>query len=197
MKTMANTNELQQFLEQKHPELLFIIDEFNQFLSDAEADKALKEKLALAEAKNKKKWYNYGFDFQVEYGYKGFTDYVSNESIDFDEALDIMANFEWGTGLTVYKDPSAEGMSFDEMAYELLAGEPEENEHDFKKELKELLFKDWPLCIHQYLEDTYYDESRVQEKCIPWSGQKIWSEDDFEKIWEEFKTFKFQLKDED
>ena len=197
MKTMANTTELQHFLEQKHPELLFIIDEFNQFLSDAEAEKALKEKLALADAKNTKKWYNYGFDFKVEYGYKGFTDSVSDETIDFDEALDIMANFEWCTGLTVYKDPNAEGMSFDEMAEELLAGEPEENERNFKKELKELLFKDWPLCIYRHLEDTYYDESRVKEKYIPWSGQKIWSEDDFEKLWAEFKTFKFKLKDED
>ncbi len=69
---MANTNNLQQFLEQKHPELLFIIDEFNQFVSDAEADKALKKQIALSEAKNTKKWYNYGFKFQVEYGYKGY-----------------------------------------------------------------------------------------------------------------------------
>lgn len=194
---MANTNDLQQFLEQKHPELLFIIDEFNQFLSDAEADKALKEKLALAEAKNTKKWYNYGFKFQVEYGYKGFTDYVETESICFDQALAIMSKFEWCTKLIVYKDPNADGMSFDEMAYELLAGEQDEDERDVKKVLKELLFGESPSCIYYYLTDTYFDESRVKDPFVSWSGQKIWSEDDFEKIWEEFKTFKFKLEDED
>lgn len=197
MKTMANTNELQQFLEQKHPELLFIIDEFNQFLSDAEADKALKEKLALSETKNTKKWYNYGFKFQVEYGYKGFTDYVETESIGFDQAMAILSKFEWCTKLTVYKDPNADGMSFGEMAYELLAGEPDENEREVKKVLKVLLFDESPSCIYFYLTDTYYDERRVKDPFVSWSGQKIWSEDDFEKIWEEFKTFKFKLEDED
>lgn len=194
---MANTTELQQFLDQKHPELLFIIDEFNQFLADAEADKALKEKLALEEAKNKKKWYNYGFKFQVEYGYKGFTDSVDTESIDFAQALDILARFEWDAKLTVHTDPNADGMSFDEMAEELLAGEPDENERDVKKVLKELLFDESPTCIYYYLNDTYYDESRVKDPFVPWSGQKIWSADDFEKIWEEFKTFKFKVEDND
>lgn len=194
---MANTNELQKFLEQKHPELLFIIDEFNQFLADAEADKALKEKLALEEAKNKKKWYDCGFKFQVEYGYKGFTDYVETEIIDFAHALDIMARFDWDAKLTVYMDPNADGMSFDEMAEELLAGEPDENERDVKKVLKELLFDESPTCIYYYLKDTYYDESRVKDPFVSWSGQKIWSNDDFEKIWEEFKTFKFKVEDED
>lgn len=194
---MANTNELQQFLEHKHPELLFIIDEFNQFLADAEAAKALKEKLALEEAKNKKKWYNYGFKFKVEYGYKGFTDFVDTEYIDFAEAIDIMARFEWDAKLTVYTKPTADGMSFDEMAEELLAGEPDENERDVKKVLKELLFDESPTCVHSYLRDTYDDESRVRDPFVPWSGQKIWSEDDFEKIWEEFKTFKFKVEDND
>lgn len=44
-------NELQNFIEQRHPELWFIIEEFRQFLWDAEAEKFLKEQLALVEAK--------------------------------------------------------------------------------------------------------------------------------------------------
>jgi hypothetical protein len=89
-------------------------------------------------------------------------------------------------------------MSFDEMAYEIFASEdPAENESEFKKSLKDLLFNDSPYCIYQYITDTFYDDRRVQDPFIPWSGQKIWSEDDFEKIWEEFKTFKFKVEDED
>ncbi len=179
------------FIEQKHPELL---DEYKEYEADCNAKEEAKKQAERAQAKQTNHWYQFGFTYEVEHSYKGYTDGTSEYTLSFSDALELMTENEIGDTVSMC-EANSDGMSFDEMAAECLGADTAENEAEFKSFLKGMLFSDGPYYIRDYLENKYDWESRVPDPYVPWDGQTIWDQTDFETIWAEFKTFKFKINE--
>lgn len=182
---------LETFVKEKNPALF---KEYEQYKA-AENQKAIeKEQKKNEELRKKRKFWEFGYSYETEYSYKGWTDGSSEQCMPFRFAFNLFSDDELGRQLKIVTpdDPDYNEAETFESILEYAGVD----EKDLMYEFKRFLYEPDYISLSRYTENRYDWECRVSSE-IEWNGESIWDESHFEEIWNDFKTLHFKEGEED
>lgn len=182
---------LEEFVKEKNPNLF---EEYNKYKAEEIKKEKEENEKAKAEIRKNKRFWEYDFEFDVEYSYKGWTDGDDTKFMCFDLAFNLFSDDEFGRKLKILM-PGDKGFEEGETFAEIVeyAGAKEK---DLKKEFKKFLYEKDYSTLREYIENRFDYESRVCSE-IEWTGFYYWDKSHFEEIWAELKSFRFKEEEVD
>lgn len=177
---------LEEYLKAKHP---LILDEYNKYKAEEIIKEKEKNEKAKAEVRKNRRFWEYDFEFDVEYSYKGWTDGDDTKFICFDLAFNLFSDDELARKLKILM-PGDKSFEEGETFAQILeyAGIKEK---DLKKDFKKFLYEKDYSSLSRFVENHYDYETRVCSE-IEWTGFYYWDKSHFEEIWAELKSFRFK-----
>ena len=121
--------------------------------------KLLKKKQKKPKLEAKEKFYQYDFEYDVEFSYKGFSDCTQTEELEFYEAFSAFTEDELGTSYEIV-DSDTLGFENNKTFAEIL-DEAGETEEDFAKEFEKFLFESDYRTNAEAAEDRWDYEARI------------------------------------
>lgn len=156
---------------------------------DAETAKAEKEK---AKVRAENKFYQYDFEYDVEFSYKGFSDGTQTEELEFYEAFSAFTEDELGTEYEIV-DSDTLGFENNKTFAEIL-DEAGETEEDFAKEFEKFLFESDYRLNAKAAEDQWDYNAKVVST-VEWSGSYYWK-GHLDEIMAQMKELRFKEIDD-
>lgn len=152
---------------------------------DAENAKKEKEK---AKVRAEKKFYDYDFEYDVEFSYKGFSDGTQTEELHFSEAFSKFTEDELGTEYEIVDDDTL-GFEDNKTFAEILE-EAGVTEKEFEEEFEKFLFEsDYRLNAEAVEESWDYNAKVVST--VEWTGSYYWKEH-LDEIMNQMRQLRFK-----
>ena len=174
---------LEEYLKEKHPE---IIDEYNKYAKEAkivDKEKAEKER---ANYRSQHRFWHFDFTYNVKESI--YDEEGEDKYIPFNYAFNLFSNDELAAKLAIVK-PGEEGYENSKSLIEIIK-EVGLTKSYIKKEFKKFLYNVDYTSLWMYVDDR---EKHFGD--ITWDGKFYWDKSHYEEIWNDLMNCRFIEKE--